>query len=584
MRKRTKGLLLAMVLLIGTMGALGPARQSEAADPLVMRGIFVFVKSIKRATADRAAAIGAVNAGRDDNLQAIEQQRAVADYYESKSWITPAQRATVGDQLDELRTGLEDLARRERQIVRHDTKFTRVLGENLRAEARLSAPQILVKLGVPEAAARVAGAAIQGEKPLSAVLDAAITKATGGPLVDPARDPLADLKAQVGALQQATDALRGTSKVKIAAELLGVQEQLERISGLPLPEQGVELGTLRRAVREAEGTLAEAGAVRDRWLPRWMGPGNERFARDGKWQAIHGQLQQTAESRVKGAVAAGIAATNEQRLADALRAAGRESTDEEIANLRAALARATAEAWASGRRPPADELVGQILGTGAAGTPGANATVSASPTVGQTGTPAGTAAPSPTKAPTATPTVPPTPTATPTGTPTPRPTATPTTVPAPTVAATPGPLPNRSLAADFPLGDYAAHLSLALKFSLGTVSGTLSGSRSEVLQGQCGQGSQLIETAQLLATSSFSTGFSGAIAPTGGPFSAPVSIVGTTTYSLTKPFTKPQCVPLNASIVPPAGSFSASGTVSGTAVADNPTSINVNTTLGSYAR
>jgi hypothetical protein len=36
--------------------------------------------------------------------------------------------------------------------------------------------------------------------------------------------------------------------------------------------------------------------------------------------------------------------------------------------------------------------------------------------------------------------------------------------------------------------------------------------------------------------------------------------------------------------VPPASSFSASGTVSGVAVADNPTSINVSTTLGSYAQ
>ena len=237
MRKPARALLLAMALLIATMGAAAPAQQSKAADPLVLRGIFVFIKSVKRATADRAAAIGAVNASRDDNLQEIEQQRAVADFYESRGWITSEQRATVEDQLDELIVGIEDLARRERQIVRHDTKFTRALGQNLRAEARISAPQILTRLGVPDVAANLAGSVIQGEDPLSASLDVAITKLTGGALVDPAEDPLADLRAQIGALQQATDALRGTSKVRIAAELLGLQEKLEEISGLPLPDR-----------------------------------------------------------------------------------------------------------------------------------------------------------------------------------------------------------------------------------------------------------------------------------------------------------------------------------------------------------
>jgi len=448
MRRRTKALLLAMVLLIGSMGALAPAQNSEAADPLVLRGIFVFIKSIKRATVDRAEAIGAVNAGRDENLRDLEQARAIADYYADRGWITPEQQATVHAQVNELQTGFEDLARRERQIVRHDTQFTRVLAENLRAEARISAPQILVKLGVPEPAARIAGAVMQGEKPLSAVLDAAITKVTGGPLVDPAEDPLADLKAQIGALQEATDALRGTSKVKIAAELLGIQEKLEEISGLPLPDQGAELGTLRRVIEEAEGTLAEAGAVRNEWLPRWVGPGNERFARDSKWQAIFEELQRDAQSRVEGALAAGMAAKNEERLVEALVAAGIEPTDEAIANLRAALARATAQAWAAGQRPRADELVQQVLQPVPTPTPPPTPTPtlvptptpSPSPTVEGSVTPEGTPTDTPTPTETATPTEteepqgtpsPPTATHTPTATATPPPTATPTKTPPP---------------------------------------------------------------------------------------------------------------------------------------------------------
>ena len=583
MRRTTKALLLAFVLLFGCVGALAPMQRSEATDPLVMRGLLVLVKSIKRATADRAQAIGAVNAGRDENLRELEQVRAVADYFAGKGWITAEDKATVHAQVDQLQTGFEDLARRERNIVRHDTKFTRVLAENLRAEARLSAPQILTKLGVPEAAARIAGAAIQGEKPLSAVLDAAITKVTGGPLVEPTEDPLADLKSQLGSLREATDALRGTSKVKIAAELLGIQEKLEEIGKLPLPDQGAELGTLRRVIEEAEGTLAEAGAVRDEWLPKWLGPGNERFARDSKWQGINEEIQANAQSRIEGAIAAGMASVNDKRLTDALVAAGIEPTDEAIDDLRTALARATAEAWATGERPRADELIEEILGDKPApdADPTAGATTAVATTQG-TAEASSTEAPTPKPIPTAVPTPKPIPTTAPTTAPTPEP------IPTAAPTAAPTPLPNRSGAYSFPLGAYAAQLSITFNFAQGAVSGSLSGTWTK-LSGSvnCGQGSQVLDTAQMFATATFSSGFAGSVPPTGGAYSAPVGINGTIVYALTQPFTHPSCTSLNGQLIaklPPSSSFTGSGTISGSAVADGPTSVNVDTTLGSYAQ
>lgn len=581
----TKVALAVMALLVGSIGSLAPARQSEAVDPLVTRGIFVFIKSIKRATVDRAEAIGAVNASRDETLEELEQRRQVADYFEGRGWITPDQRDTVNQQLDELAEGVEDLARRERQIVRHDSKFTRALAENLRAEARLSAPQILVAAGVPEVAARVAGAAIQGEKPISAVLDIAIAKVTGGAVVDPAEDPLADLKAQIASLQEATDALRGTSKAKIAAELLGVQDALERISGLPLPQQEAELGSLRRAIQEAEGTLAAAGAVRDEWLPRWMGPGNERFARDSKWQGIYGELERTAQSRIEGALVAGIAATNEDRLADALRAAGQEVTDEAIANLRSALARATAEAWAAGERPRAAELIERILGEAPIETPEASPTAAESPTAEPTGEATATAEASPTAEATPTDTPTPRPTSTPTRTPTPTPTAAPTatfTPVGPTATPTPVVLANRSLTANFSLSGFASTLTLSFNFRAGTFAGSLSGGRSQVLPNQCMSGGQVVETAQATETSTFMAGLSGTIGPNGGPFSSPANISGTTVYTLTKPFTLPQCLAGNQ--LPPSTTFSGFGTVSGTVPADGgPISFSVNTSVGNFS-
>lgn len=577
--RRTKVALLGLAMLVGGLGSLAPARQTEAVDPLVARGIFVFIKSIKRATVDRAEAIGAVNASRDETLEELEQRRQVADYFEGRGWITPDQRDTVDQQLDELAEGVEDLARRERQIVRHDSKFTRALAENLRAEARLSAPQILVAAGVPEVAARVAGAAIQGEKPLSAVLDVAIAKVTGGPIIDPAEDPLADLKAQVAALQQATDALRGTSKAKIAAELLGVEDALARISGLPLPQQEAELGSLRRAIEEAEGTLAAAGAVRDEWLPRWMGPGSERFARDGKWQGIYGELERTAQSRIQGALVAGIAATNEDRLADALRAAGQEVTDEAIANLRSALARATAEAWAAGERPRAAELIERILGESPVETPEASPTASESPTVEPTEDATATVEATATAEATPTDTATPRPTSTPARTPAPTATFTPT---APTATPTPAVLANRSLTANFSLSGFASTLTLSFNFQAGTFAGSLSGGRSQLLPNQCMSGGQVVETAQATETSTFMAGLSGTIAQNGGPFSSPANISGTTVYTLTKPFTLPQCLAGNQ--LPPSTTFSGFGTVSGTVPADGgPISFSVNTSVGNFS-
>jgi hypothetical protein len=576
-----------LVLLLAVGSALPAPRSSEAADPLVVRGVLVFIKSVKRATVDRAQAIGTVNASRDENLKQAEQRRQVTDVYEDKGWLTPDQAQVVREQIDELEEDFEDLARRERQIVRHDTKFTRVLAENLRAEARLSAPQILVKVGVPEAVARVAGAAIQGEKPVSAILAATITKIRGGELVSPTEDPFADLKEQVGALQRSTDALRGISKGKLVAQLLGVQRKLEEISGADLPEE--ELDALRKVVSEAEATLEEAGKVRSTWLPSWSGPSHERFAKDGKWQAILAEIESTAQSRVQGAVAAGIANQAQAKLREALDEQGIDPASVDIGELGSAIVREMAEARKRGEKPSLEDLVRAAVSEPTAGD-GDGGGVPTSPDDEEQPVEEPTEGPTPTEE--ASPTVAPEPTATPaatatstpTRTPTPAPTAAPTTTPTPAATSTPAPLANRSASSDFALGAYDAHLSLAINFAAGSVSGTLSGSKSEVLQGQCGQGDQLLETAQLTATSSFSAGLSSAIAATGGPFSAPVSIAGTTTYSLTTPFTLPQCLPLNAKIVPPASSFSASGTVSGVAVADNPTSINVSTTLGSYAQ
>ena len=341
---------------------------------------------------------------------------------------------------------------------------------------------------------------------------------------------------------------------------------------------------MRRVIEEAEGTLKEAGAFRDQWLPRWMGPGNERFARDGKWQAIYGELQQDSESRIKGAVAAGIASVNDQRLIDALVAAGIDPTGEAIANLRASLVQGMAEAWAAGQRPRADQVIQQILSGGgqtptvspdASPTSEATTEPHASPTTEPEATPTDTPTPSPT----------PTPTPSPTPTPTPTPTATPTNTPTPTP--TEKPLPNgmsisASVGMGWDVGTVPLQVSLDVNYGSGSVSGSLSGSIKEPDSAACGSGDTVLDVARGEYTHTFSGSISGGVNAATGAFSGTVSFTHAWSFSITQVFTHPDCVHLNSQLdPPPPGSHSGSGTISGTAAPTGSANFSLDTDHGS---
>jgi hypothetical protein len=135
---------------------------------------------------------------------------------------------------------------------------------------------------------------------------------------------------------------------------------------------------------------------------------------------------------------------------------------------------------------------------------------------------------------------------------------------------------------NFSLNAFDSTLTLSFNFAAGTVTGTLSGTRVGVLDNKCYSGDQLVETVEATATDTFSSALSATIAPTGGPFSSPVDITGTTTYAITKPFTHPSC--LGGNQVPAPKPFSGFGSVSGVVPADGPISFNVNTTVGNHSQ
>lgn len=360
--RRTRFAITAMCAVVASAGLFSAVSSSHAIDPGVILGR-AFINAIKRATVDRAQAVGAVNANRDQALQELDERRAVADYFADKGWISPEEHDGALQQIDQLSGGVEDLARRERQIVRHDTAFMRNLARNVMNSLTANAPQILAEnLGLPPEAARTLGSILQGQRPLAAALDTAIARVSGQTLVDPSKGPLDDLRAQIDALEQATSALRGTSRIKLVGELLGVQDELERISLLPRDQQESQLGSIRRVIDEVEGVLTEAGAVRDSWLPSYSGPNEQRFARDSKRQAILEELRQTGEPDLSAAVIAGMAAQGRRTIEELIDQLGIDPTSVDADALASTITRLRAEALARGERPTTEELARTALG------------------------------------------------------------------------------------------------------------------------------------------------------------------------------------------------------------------------------
>ncbi|HML99046.1 MAG TPA: hypothetical protein PKD75_11240 [Tepidiformaceae bacterium] len=135
---------------------------------------------------------------------------------------------------------------------------------------------------------------------------------------------------------------------------------------------------------------------------------------------------------------------------------------------------------------------------------------------------------------------------------------------------------------NFPMNGYDTTLTFSFKFDAGTVAGTLSGTRVRVLANECMSDGQRVDIAEAEATDTFSSTLSATIAPTGGPFSSPADIKGTTTYAITRPFTHPDC--LSGNQVPPPAPFGGFGSVSGVVPANGPVSFSVKTTAGNYSR
>ena len=802
MRKAMAAPVLFLVLLIAGSAPLAQPQETQAFDPQV-HVAKAALAAFKARFHDRAVGFRTVAESQAAAVAILEQKKAQAQWAADKGYITQAQAQAVSSTLDQVVVSMEELAKQERRMVRNDTRFLKTFVRNIAQTLRDAAPQALAEqFGLPPLGARAVGSIIQGEKPATAVLDALITKLQGGELVEPSKEPFADLLTQVDALQEAASVLRGADRVKMLSELFRVRERLEEITDLPIPEQSNELDKLHDFFDEAEATLGELGEVRDEWIPQYSGPNSDRFRNNPQWQEIWAEivaLQESPDARVKGAVAAGMSLTALEKVKEELIAQGIDPDSEDLDRLAAQIIHERILAEANNKPISVEEAVKSVLSDGTADPdePGGDPddaddgdkdgdtipnasdlcperpenfdgvddhdgcpdgeddpdgdgvtgdadgcpddpedkdgfedgdgcpdpdndqdtildtsdgcpnepedfdgfedgdgcpdpdndqdtildTSDGCPNVAEDadffedddgcpdpdndqddildvdddcpnvaedingledddGCPdgdddpdgdgiAGVADQCPNQAedvdgfqdsdgcpdpdndgdgildasdlcrneaedPDGFEDL--------DGCPDPdndRDTIPDTSDQCPNEAedldgvedldgCPEEPLPSRALSYTFPLGLYRADLNGVIDFSSGSVSGSFSGTWTQVSgQTNCGQGNQILDTAEAHATARFSTGFSGSVPQGGGSYSAPVGFSGTISYALAKPFTHPSCTHLNGQAIaqlPATSTFTASGTISGTAIDGSPTTINVNTTLGSFAQ
>lgn len=612
MRQRTMAIILALSVMAGSGAGLASVQVAQSiglVEALVGR---LVVRTIHR-DIGRDRTIADINRVWDDVRGEIDQTRSVVDEHERLGWITPAEAARERQRLDAFATGVDDVARRERQITNYDFR------NGVRNDLADTFESVVVSTtGINPHLARFAGGIIRGESPATAAIDTAMAAITGEDTT--VRDPFEDLRSELGDFQEAIGALRGAEKEDILREVAGALTGLDGIEGLSPEEQEARLGTIRRAVEEGQELLGEAATVRNDLLPAGMRRDEERFNEDGKWRAAAEAIRSNSDSTIEGAILSGMASGGIARIREELDRLGVDEQDIDLDSLISAVVRQAAEAAGADQPiPPIEDLVRAAAGLppddGSGGVPaspdeepdsgdddpdeGGTEDEDGEPADAPEDTPVssgtqggGSAAPTavstkaaatvvPTAVHTSTPTVVPTPTHTPTPTNTPKPTATPTptaTTKPPTVSGSVGLSEGVSGGV---IGAFGTTVNITANFAAGTVSGSIGGSGSDPEDFTCSlPNGPPLDSATVIYTSTYSTSFAGSLSA-GGTFSASLSFQGNTSFVLTVPFDHPQCTHLNSGTAPGSGPWSGVGTISGTVTQDGAIMVNTSWSAGS---
>jgi hypothetical protein len=444
---------LTLTMLISAAGGGLVATQSVKAiglaEALVARAIVRTISHKVEEKADRKA----INQRRDREKAEVNQQQQVLDFQRGRGWLDQATYQRESARLVALKKGIDDRARRERQIVSFETR------NNIRSDlARSVEDALTVSTGMNPKAIAFAGSLLRGEKPVTAAIDAAL--AGKKEVVDP-RVQFRELRGTLSEVEEGLRYVRGHAGILARAELA----RLLREMGGPdvTPEEAEEaLNRARKLGEDVEKAVAQAGAIKRDLLPQSPGIDRQRFASNEKWIKLNDDVQALKASKAQEALLAGLLRAADERAKERVEAllagSGITLTDEELlaiareagSNYRAARAkegkvldasaadideimrRAVDEALAKrGLKPLATATpIGAATRTAtpvtaATRTPTPKATETAAPEATETATPEATETPTPEATETPTPEATETPTPEPTETPTPQPTETP---------------------------------------------------------------------------------------------------------------------------------------------------------------
>ena len=130
-------------------------------------------------------------------------------------------------------------------------------------------------------------------------------------------------------------------------------------------------------------------------------------------------------------------------------------------------------------------------------------------------------------------------------------------------------------------GTVPLQMTIDVNFNTEGVSGTFGGAVSSSDTATCGSGGTVLDTAIGQWTDTFSGSVSGGVDPASGAFSGTVSFTHSWAFKITQYFTHPSCVYLNDQLtIPPPGSHTGSGTISGMVSATGAASFSLDTDHG----
>ena len=286
-------------------------------EGIVARAFFRTITEKREERTDRKN----INKRRDVEKAEVDQQQQMLDFQRDRRWLDQASFDREGARLEALTTGLDERAKRERQITSYQTR------QSIRDEWAGAVEDVLtVSTGLNPKAVSFTGSLLRGEKPITAAIDAVLA----GPkdVVDP-RQQFLDLQQTLSEVEEGIRFVRDRAGILARVRLTRL---LREMGGPDVTPEGAEeaLAGLRQLGADVEEAVAQAGAIKEDLFPQSPGIDRARFAENEKWITLNDNVQALSESTAGRAVLAGLLRAGVERARELLEGTGITLTDEQL--------------------------------------------------------------------------------------------------------------------------------------------------------------------------------------------------------------------------------------------------------------